>query len=487
MAVVALLVAVQARELGPHATVEESTCWECHSSWTPPLKAVAVLIPPDKVEAAVGEPFEYKVQLQNTWRAGVVFASPTLDLSGAPSLRFAGGHAPIDNRTSGLRISPVLTSAGEPTDPVTTDFFLPPGATRLFFSVVPVDTNPNTAPNLVMVVQPPSGAALEFDDAGPGLPEEHGFTGAELAAMGSGTYKVGASFTPVAANPPNVPGTPVLTPVDFDVVEQAEFDTAGLTSLGFSRAETVNAGLSALYTWTLVAAAEPAQPEEIRLFANVTAYYDHLASTPPTGDDDNVTHLSVVAVKPGGGMVQLVNENAVMVRPETIDSATIVTVSEAVGYAAAFLLLSSIWSGGMFGKATRRSLNGLFGSAKRRVAFHNFLSYGLTLAAAVHTVLFIVEASYAWGWGLLWGGLGLLAMLLLGVTGALQVPMVRKWNYATWRWTHYGLTVAAILFTVVHIFLDGKNTGPIQEQLKWTGDPLRDLGEAAVAAVVRLF
>lgn len=489
VAVVALLVAVQARELGPHVPVEESTCWECHSSWTPPLKAVAVLVPPDKVDATVGQPFDYKVQLQSTWRADVTFASPTLDIAAAPSLRFAGGHEAIDNTTS-LRISPVLTTATEPTEPVTTDFYLPEGASKLHFGIQPDDTNPSTAPDLVMYIQPPNGAPIEVNEAPAGSPEQRDFTGAELATMGSGTYKVGAYFTPVQAEPgavPTVPPpTPVLTPVTFVVVEQASFDTAGLTQITLSRAETVGPGLSSLYTWHLVAANDPQPGEQLRLFANVTGYYKH-NSKPPTGDDDNVTHLTVIDLAGAGGQVQLVNKNSVMVRPEAIDSATIVTMSESVGYAATFLLLSSIWSGGMFGKASRRALNTLFGSAKRRVAFHNFLSYGLTLAAAVHTVLFIVESSFAWGWGLLLGGLGLLSMLLLGVTGALQVPIVRKWNYATWRWTHYGLTVGALLFTVLHIFLDGKNTGSIQESLGWDGDPLRELGKAAEAFIRLLF
>jgi hypothetical protein len=144
-------------------------------------------------------------------------------------------------------------------------------------------------------------------------------------------------------------------------------------------------------------------------------------------------------------------------------------LSEAVGYASSFLLISSIASGGMFGKASRRGLNRLFQSAKRRVAFHNVLSYWLTLLAAAHAVLFLFQDVYAWTQGILFGGLAIAAMLGLGVTGALQVPMIRRWDYATWRWTHYGLTVATLLFTLIHFLLEGANFVAVQNALHWHG------------------
>jgi hypothetical protein len=49
--------------------------------------------------------------------------------------------------------------------------------------------------------------------------------------------------------------------------------------------------------------------------------------------------------------------------------------------------------------------------------------------------------------------------------------MIRRWNYATWRWSHYGLAVASIVFTLVHFALDGAHFGFVQEWLGWN-DPI---------------
>jgi hypothetical protein len=137
-----------------------------------------------------------------------------------------------------------------------------------------------------------------------------------------------------------------------------------------------------------------------------------------------------------------------------------------------FLLVFSMITGGVFGKATRRWQNHLFRSAKRRVAFHNFVSYLLTFFAAAHTALFLWEPGFPWTLGMIWGTGALVAMMLLGVTGALQVPMVRRWNYATWRWTHLALALASVLLTIVHVLLDGANFTEFAEWVGWD-DPFR--------------
>jgi hypothetical protein len=62
-------------------------------------------------------------------------------------------------------------------------------------------------------------------------------------------------------------------------------------------------------------------------------------------------------------------------------------------------------------------------------------------------------------------------MLGLGVTGALQVPMIRRWSFAAWRWSHYGLAVATIVFTLAHMGLDGAHFSAVQDWLGWD-DPL---------------
>lgn len=470
-------VAAQSATDQHYLPVEKSTCWECHSNWVPAMpgpsgaQTLATAVPPPSVELEVGKPFTYNVQIQNTWLADVTFVAPALDLRDAPSLRFAGGH-PEDNNLTTVAVTPV---AGNLTafQGASTVFTVPPGATFLQFGAAPQNKDPATGPDVQLVVYPPSGQALPaVNENGPGQAEVRILEGAELLQFGSGVWRVTAQFKPLddTASPPR---PPILGRQSIDITEVAKFETAELRVLALPRTVFIGPQASLLQAWDVVASAPPAPGEKIRVYANVTGHYDH-DSVVPTGDWGNFTAVAEALVIDGAaagqpGKVLLVYESATAVRPAILNGATWSRVSEAVGYAAAFLLVSSILSGGMFGRASRRGFNHLFGSAKRRVAFHNFLSYGLTVAAIAHTVIFVgrITEDYDWTWGLMLGGLGLLAMLLLGVTGALQVPMIRKWNYGTWRWTHYGLTVAAILFTLLHMLLDGRNFGPVQDALDW--------------------
>jgi len=471
-------IAVGAAENDHYLPVDKSSCWECHSSWTPAIQrgpggvyAIAVPIPPASVAAEPGKPFEYTVQIQNTWRADVTFMAPALDLSSAPSLRFAGGHVP-DHNVTVIKTNP--TNATSPQTPVgaSTTFFVPPAASSLTFTVKPHNTDPTTGPNIALTVRAPNGDVLpSVDNNASGQPETRNITPAELEKYGSGIWRVGAQFTPLQADStsPATPHAPVLGQQDIDVIEDAKFETAGLRVLALPRTEFLGAAASTLQTWDLASSGVPAAGETIRVYANVTGHYRH-QNKPPTGDWGNFTSMAEADVIDGAtvgqaGKTLIVFKDASLVQPSILNGATPARISEIIGYAAAFLLISSILSGGMFGRASRRGFNHLFGSAKRRVAFHNFLSYGLTVAALAHMLIFVGRVTEQYD--ITWGGLGILAMLGLGVTGALQVPMIRRWNYGTWRWTHYGMTVAAILFTVVHMLLDGTNFGQVQDYLHW--------------------
>lgn len=462
---VLLALAVSAAEPGTkYVTVDESTCWECHSNWAPALEAITVAIPPASVGAPPGTPFTFTVQLQNTWRSDVTFISPTIDISKAPSLVFAGGHKPDSNRTT-ITITPGnnLTSVQS----ASTQFTVPPGASYLKFGAEPQTTDPVTGPDITLTIVGPTGQTVaSVNNATRGGAENYELTPSDLLTFGSGVYRVGARYVPLD---PDDPGIPAAGRQSIDITEEARFEIADLRVLALPRIQFIGPSASTLQSWDLVAKGPPDDGEHVTVYANVTGYYDHINPV-STGDYGNFTTNVRSDLKLVDGKATLVYESSGnSVRPAVVNGATMSQISEAVGYAAAFLLISSILSGGMFGRASRRAFNTVFGSAKRRVAFHNFLSYGLTVAAIVHTLIFVGRLSqdYDITWGLFFGGIAILSMLGLGVTGALQVPMIRKWNYGTWRWTHYGMTVAAILFTVVHMLLDGRNFGSVQEFFGW--------------------
>lgn len=475
-------------EAGP-VTVPLSKCFECHASDPgSPLRAMAQLIPPSKpAGAAVGESFQFAVTVQNVWESEFRFTQPVLDISGAPSLLFSSDVGELVNSTS----LDIRFGSNDPTQPVPalTSFTLPPGASSVTLTIKPQDTNPATGPDLeLLITQVGNPTPIAKDDEGPGVPESFSVSGAEAAPYSGGTIQVGAQATKVdtGETPPRVI---VADTVSFTVELRASFDFAGLTQLAIPLSQVVPQHLSTQVAWPLKVVAPPGEGETARLWVNTTAYYKH--SRTETDAQPNWGNFSepsegtefvpiVVEVVQDGDRVVLRPQETVIVRPTLQNGATIITISEAVGYASAFLLISSIWSGGMFGKASRRQLNSVFGSAKRRVAFHNFLSYGILLAATIHTVIFlfdVFEPLYPFTLGIIWGGLALLAFFGLGVTGALQVPMIRRWSYATWRWTHYGLTVASIVFTITHGLLDGVHFSDFQEFIGWK-DPLAPLFDA---------
>ncbi|MFA5944680.1 MAG: ferric reductase-like transmembrane domain-containing protein [Candidatus Thermoplasmatota archaeon] len=479
VAIPATMVLGKGGEGGP-IREKDTSCWPCHVGWADPLKSFYNLIPPAEAGAPIGEEFDYVVQLQNPWLHDIKFIEPSLNLGPAPSLQFAGGPEPINS----LQIQGAVVIQ-PPTDPLqpfagSTGFVpinIPLGVTYVDIILTPTDsagTGPTLTMNLYTGTNEPAGNPVKTASAtGPGGAVEFQFiTASDIAAVGgSGNWTVEA-----AIEDPTDLGAPAQgNRLPFTVTVNARAETSDVTTLIQPQNVNIAKRTSFLFTYRLKAISEPGPDEVIGLGLNGTMYYQHDDSS--TDDFANVTKqfekpLKVQLAPDGSGrVVVLAPADAGFVVAQPKNGASIDTLSEVVGYLAAFLLISSVWTGGMFGKASRRQLNTVFGSAKRRVAFHNFLSYGILLFASVHTVLFILETAYYWTLGVLWGGLAILSMAGLGITGAWQVGMIRRWNYATWRWSHYGLAVAAIVFSLAHMALDGVHFAFVQESIDWS-DPL---------------
>ncbi|MFO1532380.1 MAG: ferric reductase-like transmembrane domain-containing protein [Thermoplasmatota archaeon] len=468
----------------PTKALKDTLCWSCHAAWTPPMRDPFIAIqPPTTTGAAIGTEFNWTVQFQMTWNPKpamphLVLADPIVDLSDAPSMRFGGGPQPVHGYTEGHAISIDATKLNQPQANITR-IPVAAGVTALRWQVVPKDTTA-TGPDLVLLVVSPGGnQTAPVDDVhGAGTGESINFTIDQLQALGGGNWTIGAQVTPLAPSPAN-PTLPQAGRVDFTVIEDAEFDTAALKTLAYPHPAFVPGGGVALQKWVLKFVQAPADGEVVHVRFDTVAWFEH-NPTVTGGDFGGITQSMDVPAKVVGGQPVLFQEaKAAVVRPLPVNGATLTTISEAVGYASAFLFVSSIVSGGMFGQATRRGLNSVFQSAKRRVAFHNFLSYGLTVAALAHMAIFLVpllpgdgglhrpSEQFQWTLGVLWGGIAMVAMFGLGFTGAFQVPMIRRWSYPAWKWWHYGLTVAAIAFTAVHMLLDGAHFPEVQETLGW--------------------
>lgn len=463
---------------------KNTSCWSCHVGWVTPLKTFYTFIPPAEAGAPVGQEFDYVVQLQNPWLQEITFIVPRVDLAQAPSLQFAGGPEPIAglelNGSITLQASPApnpLNPSGLVGGSATVPLTVALGVTYVDLTLTPADTTlngPTLTLNLYTGTAAPPGPPTNSSTApGPGQPATLVFPTVEIVGAngGAGNWTIEAKVE--NAQRAGVPSQGNRIP--FVLTVNARAETTDKTLLIQPQNVKIAKLTSFLFTYRLKAVAEPGVGEVVGLGLNGTMYFEHLDSS--TDNFANVTKdygkpLAVTMAPDGSGRVIIVGPQDggfVVVQPK--NGASIGTLSEAIGYVAGFLLIASVWTGGMFGKASRRQLNGVFGSAKRRVAFHNFLSYGILLFASIHTVMFIIETAYYWTLGVLWGGLAILAMFGLGLTGAFQVGMIRRWNYATWRWSHYGLAVAAIVFSMVHLALDGVHFAFIQESIDWS-DPL---------------
>ncbi len=454
----------------PNAAIEESydsDCYSCHWNWSPVAMKTMYRIQPPSVTGDVGGVMDIVVQVDNAWIAELVHFEPVLDISQAPSLTFLDGQDPLVELLDGT----ITVNPATPTAPQVGEvpIHVAGNTTDLLLRVTPVRTGP-TGPDITVLVFPPAHdePALTVNDAGRGAAETVAVSGADaIANLGLGDWRI-------EVQAPFEPG--VLAEPRFTVDHQAYYNSSASDRQFLVRDAVIAGGASTLFTWSVMAAAEPSADEVALVTVNATAYYDHSSPTDP--DYGNFTKSIEVPVKSGGAGKVTVGTAGTAVDPAAVLNAgpSMARISEAVGYATAFLLIGSVWSGGLFGKASRRQLNRVFSSARRRVAFHNFVSYGLTVAALVHLILFIIETNYEWTLGIIWGGIAFLAMIGLGVTGAMQVPMIRRWNYPSWRWTHLVLAIASIVFTIVHLLLDGTNFGFVQEAIGYE-DPFPDKGQ----------
>ena len=453
----------------------ETSCWDCHAGAafgsSPPVSTFLSIHPPQSAGAAVGVPFDYPVRIQNAWTANLTFLEPELDLSKAPSLAFAANVPPFDlDLADTLDVDPVRAAEAQAKS---NQVEVPVGLTHLLLRLQPDDRDPVTGPDLALRVEA-GGFSQTIDAARRGGVEELNLTSrSQFSTFGYGTWIVSAVWTPVRADPNSLADTALpKTEVPFRLAVHGGATDTPERVAGLPSREVLARGEGATAMFRLVALAPPGAGETVDLRVKAHVHYPHPPRANAKDDADLVKAFDApIEVVPDAVGVRLGAVAPATVVPAVHNGATMATIAEAIGYASAFLILASTTAGGMFGKASRRWANGLFGSAKRRVGFHNFLSYGLILAASAHTGLFLVEAAYAWTVGLVWGGLAGLCMLALGVTGALQVPMIRKWDFPTWRWTHHGLAVATIVFTLVHIGLDGAHFSAVQESLGWK-DPV---------------
>lgn len=461
-----------------------SACYDCHKdgggSYGPAMTDTYLIHSPESTIVPVGEKVEFTVGVQNVWTAEVDRIVAAIDVSGAPGLAHASARADLLETIDGEIVvdqTRVLDSQTDFFERIT--FNIEGGVTDLRIAAVPTHQVEQLQGTLGLRLWPSSADTskrvdpnFDFQAPAPGGEVSYEASGASnIVALGVGTWTAEVYVQDVfnSANPASLVNQPYTL-----TVEQFFKESADPVAFGGSDEVLPDSRVGspvAQIPFILTLGEMPSEPGTLNIRVDARLFYDH---APSVSQDDQWIFTKdielVITPVPGENAVEI-KGTGVIPTPDLIEGIAWDRISEVIGYVSGFLIVASIYTGGMFGKTSRRQLNSVFGTAKRRVAFHNFLSYGILLAAVVHTILFIfVESAFDWTKGIIWGGIAILAMLGLGVTGAVQVPMIRKWNYATWRWSHFYLAIATMVFTVVHIFLDGQNFADFQSTLGYT-DP----------------
>ncbi len=472
VAALILVAGLAAAQDGGYQDPGATACWNCHSpdrDDNPMMPAFTV----DPGTTALSGDAALRPRIVNTWDAEVSAMSLEIDLTEAPGVSFISGQEPYNNSTRGaVQIgleSPLFALQQHHAEHAV---HVPAGATALRIQVVPDDAT-TIGPDFVVSLTDALSTRpfATIDEAGPGRTEAWTLRDASaIAAHGAGDWRVDVALQPAGTDGHLDPG---FRSAGFEITVDAWFNASLERIMVLDAPGPVMPGNAQPFHAPLVVE-HVAPGQAITFTARARVFYEHGDNTP---DEALLQYRHRIVIGADADGTPTLGTQAFLA-PIPREVLGLDSIAEAIGYGAAFLLVASVLSGGILGKGSRRAMNRLFTTARRRVAFHNFLSYGILAAAFAHLILFLVEVAWHWAWGLLWGGAGILCLFALGFTGALQVPIIRRWGFASWRWMHFGFAIAAILFTVIHILLDGSHF-TVRDAIGWTDPLVPDSRQAA--------
>ncbi|HWG90626.1 MAG TPA: ferric reductase-like transmembrane domain-containing protein [Candidatus Thermoplasmatota archaeon] len=455
----------QDEELGdvfpyPQGVQEEARCMDCHTAaiGEPVIPVLSVNVP-EEVEA--GKPFPVQVTVLETWKTKRLMELQKVyggvDLSQAPNLAFPSETPPSILDLGGqdtVEVPGTGTSVSEQA------FEIGLGATEVSIVVLPT-TQGVGASDLSVWVTNPNGQ-LCFGEC-PGEESEPGdldeaenvvkLTPEALARAGIGQWKiyVNADFSPQ-------PGALFTQQVGYNAHVEVYYNASAAPQQLVAGPEKLLAGEP--YTFTInLTASNTKGPQTLLLGSVFDMYYKHDSNNQDLGSFQVVTTAQVLVGDKfvGGQGILPIDVGG------TSMGAQMKAYSEVVGFASSFLLIPALVMGGTFGKGTVTFFNRVLGGARRRVLWHNTMSYWLLGLSLIHMVLFLIEPRYRWDVGMIWGGLSLACMIGLAVTGALQKTLVKRWGFGTWRFVHFGLGILVVGTVLLHMGLDGVHFEDVRE------------------------
>ncbi len=450
--------------------LEESNCFQCHEEgggrFGPSLAQMFSLDLQAPQNVSLNEPVRVQATVENQWLAELMDLQLTFDVRGAPSLSLEPRPEPILDRRDWTTLPAQEVTEYDEERQGEVRFVLPANATEARVVFRANTTQGPEAPSPSLRLRDPTGSRFDLPTPGPGEPVRLRWQGDHVP----GEHRIEITMPSVFSGLPEL-NESRMAPQSFHVVADAWFNVTSDERIVVRTTPDTLDGLQpgTDQTWTTsftVFLVEP-MPSPIDVTANLTAFFEHPRNAAEY-DEWPFTAATRIMIGPNAPP-----PNATAGATPKPERADLAPAAEAVGYWTAFLVLSSVTTGGILGRRSRRTLNRWFGSARRRVAFHSVTSYAILLGATIHAILFLVEAVYHWSIGLLWGGLATLALYSLGISGALQVLIVRRWSHRAWLRWHLASAWIVLLATTAHLLLDGVHFAPVAEALDWR-DPLAE-------------
>lgn len=412
------------------------------------------LFPKVVAEAPKGQSFPVELTVTNPWLHELQNVNGYVNISGAPGLSFPGERDPA--------AFPFDGAFQQSTGTKSHDVAVEANATEMVVTLIGVSSAPAPLPGQLrkddfdLVVTSPDGSvtlvdANDQDTAPPGgvnaraTPNEFvKVDQTNLTQAGPGTWKVNVNYRGV---------TPTAT---YKVAATVYYNLSRSSELILKGPELLKPGESYTFTFTINAKDAEAM-QALRYGARATAHHEHTDKA--IGDDGDYDKWNTFSF-PLGSKLEYGTSSGPVVKIDTLGP-VFRRWGQVLGFAGSFLILPSLLLGGTFGKGTVDGLNKAFGSPRRRVLFHNSMSFWLLGISVLHMFIFFYESFWSWSHGLVWGGLALACMIGLGVTGATQRAFVAKWGFTRWRFVHFSMGVLVVVFVLVHLLADGSHLAPI--------------------------
>lgn len=431
--------------LGPAAwsqQVPQATCLDCHEEEG---MEYAVTTATPFVEIPKDETTQYDVTVANPWLHEITSTLVTVNLSASEGLSF---EKPSDlDKNETVQIPPQET--------VNVSVPVQPGATGFVATMNQSEDETGRGGNDVdTVVYSPEGQSFSAehdgvdtgDPAGLKLPEEQpskarstekiAINGDALATTGNWTV----SLERVAGDATE----------DVDLSVQVYYNATPTQSQRITTTLAENDAENATFP---IKGLEDGDAK-IQYTVTVTDYYEHPEGV-QSQDEGNATLEGETEFTVGSQL------ETGSVGPAVPDQSSINWIlnsrvwGEATGFIGLFLIPLSLVLGGAFGRKNVLWMNKITGSARLRVLWHNALSFVLLGISILHLILFLIEPVYAFSVGLVWGGIGTLALIGLGITGGFQRQIAREIGYDKWRLLHIGMASAFVAATLGHVLVDG--------------------------------